>query len=1637
MNAEETITVAQPAAAPVELPWEVLELDSYFKRLDELTSAAYGIAEKCRSRGLDVETKVEIPLAADIAARVEGTVGPVGVATRIRELLTENKGNRDAMVLQLVKEIIDGRFGYFDSKEETISQCIRTSLAIWTEGILAASTEGFTRSKIMENNDGTKCLAVFFAGPISSAGGTAKAQAVLIGDFVRKIYGLDAYKPTDTEVERYVEEVNLYHNTVSHMQFRPKDDDLRWIIRNCPVCIDGESTDSTEVSAYKNLPRMETNRVRGGMCKVIGEGIAQKALKVMKLAKVYGSDWSWLEKIIKIEKKGEEQVKIKPIDSYLADIVGGRPIFAYPSTPGGFRLRYGRCRNSGINAKAVHPSLMYALNEFIAIGTQLKIERPGKGAGAVPCDSIEPPVVLMNNGDVIRLEDPQKAREIRNQIKEILFLGDILVCFGDFVKSNHNLMPSGIVEEWWDQLARQKGLTPSRHPKAEEAVELSQKYGLPLHPSYTYFYGSVQKDELASLVGWLSKSRIEKNSSLDGKELTSMVCEMAPEKRVLEKLCVPHRVVDSRVVIDHGEAVALIATLGLSRQDPADVETAQNSLELVNRLSSRNGIAVWDKAPVYIGGRMGRPEKAKERLMSPAPHGLIPVGDYGGKVRSIIKAAEKSPITVDLPYIICPSCRKEPFGYKCADCNERVMFAKKCASCGKMCSKDKCDKCGGDVSSYHKAAVDMLSELKKVQAKLGEQHVNPKAKGVIGTMNAIKAFEPLEKAVLRAKHNVYVFKDGTIRFDASNLPLLYFRPGEIGLSVEKARELGYMHDYNGNPLVDKNQLCELKCQDIVVAEHCMEYLLRVSGFIDDLMEKFYGEGRFYNCAKPQDLIGQLVISIAPHTSAGVIGRVIGSTRGRAIFAHPYFHTAQRRDCFDGNTMMYYKNDDQLHANTIASMFDKYQDQPRLTDGEWELIDLSRKSVYALGADVHGSQERKKIRYLMRKPYRGQLIQLLAENRQELTVTPDHPLWVFDERTKQLKKKLASELTKGDLLASLSLAENHDQSQLKELDLVELFSNDEESDRLTVRTSRAFSKTSIRKLGGLKQAVKKLGRGRKVAVNSVYRDPYGIPLAAYRGIRPKQEAGFRIGFKRNFGSMPLRIMVDESLLRLVGYYVSEGWAWVSKTKGKESYHVGFAASDPSVKEDIKKCLRRALKMNFYEDYKGVYVTNKLCYKLFTEKLGLGRGAYEKDIPDWVLNLPDRLLFAFLGGCYQGDGNVYGREIKYSTVSEKLASKLYLVLTKLGMSPTFKIEKDRPTNSKFLLKRYEELGKTPPITTLHHVCTYSHDSGLFANKVKLIGSKGRKLGSLKDIKFAAKRHTRLYRNIRVLAIKSMETIDAPHPESFVYDIQLEPGQDKIFACGKGMLLSHNCDGDEDAVMLLMDGLLNFSRKFLPDRIGGKMDAPMVLTTRIDASEVDDQAHEMEMSFEYPLAFYEACGKYASPSSVPIKLVKKELGKPSAYYGMGFTHDTSRFDEGPNMSEYVQLESMYDKVKMQLEIGAKIRAVDEKDVATRVINFHFMRDLYGNLRTFGQQSVRCVDCNAKYRRVTLTGKCWKCGGKLLLTVTRGGIEKYLQVSKEIAEQYGLSDYLKQRLKLIEIDLNQIFTSEKTKQFTLADFA
>jgi DNA polymerase II large subunit len=248
--------------------------------------------------------------------------------------------------------------------------------------------------------------------------------------------------------------------------------------------------------------------------------------------------------------------------------------------------------------------------------------------------------------------------------------------------------------------------------------------------------------------------------------------------------------------------------------------------------------------------------------------------------------------------------------------------------------------------------------------------------------------------------------------------------------------------------------------------------------------------------------------------------------------------------------------------------------------------------------------------------------------------------------------------------------------------------------------------------------------------------------------------------------------------------------------------------------------------------------------------------------------------------------------------------------------------------------------------------------------------------------------------------------------------------------------NCDGDEDCVMLLMDGLLNFSKEFLPDKRGGRMDAPLVMSSRIDPAEIDDEAHNVDVVRRYPLEFYEATLEMADPESVDVAIAEESLGTDDEYRGFDHTHDTADIAFGPDLSAYKTLGSMMEKMDAQLELARKLRAVDETDVAERVIEYHFLPDLIGNLRAFSRQETRCLDCGEKYRRMPLTGDCRECGGRVNLTVHRGSVNKYMDTAITVAEEFDCRTYTKQRLEVLERSLESVFENDKNRPSTIGDF-
>src|SRR3989344_5451523 len=182
-------------------------MQQYFTRLDEELEHAYSIATDARKLGFDPEQKVDIPIAKNMAERVEGLISAVtdkltgtGMTARIHELEQQHGVLSWKVALLIAEEVTRERFCKFADLREAMEMGIRVGFAYHTLGIVAAPLEGFIDLKIKKRRDGKEYLSPCYAGPIRGAGGTAAAFSVILTDYIRTKMGYAAFDPTEEEI---------------------------------------------------------------------------------------------------------------------------------------------------------------------------------------------------------------------------------------------------------------------------------------------------------------------------------------------------------------------------------------------------------------------------------------------------------------------------------------------------------------------------------------------------------------------------------------------------------------------------------------------------------------------------------------------------------------------------------------------------------------------------------------------------------------------------------------------------------------------------------------------------------------------------------------------------------------------------------------------------------------------------------------------------------------------------------------------------------------------------------------------------------------------------------------------------------------------------------------------------------------------------------------------------------------------------------------------------------------------------------------------------------------------------------------------------------------------------------------------
>ena len=859
----------------------------YYSDLSTATYTIFEKAAKAKSCLVDSSGMVEPKIAFDLADRV-AKMHDIDIADPLRELLQTNGKEISALILS--ERIALGTYSPPDaSLQEKLDLAVRVGLAIVTEGVTIAPLQGISKVEIKANKDGSKYLSVSIAGPMRSAGGTESAVTMLIADHVRKKAGLSKFQANsyDDETGRFVEELRIYEREASSFQFHVLDKDIEHVISHLPVELNGVDTDPYEVVNHKSMTRITTDRVRGGALRVLNDGLIGRSKKLLKRIELYNLDgWEWLKDLEGAVQAGDSSEDAAT--KRMREVIAGRSVLSMSNRLGGFRLRYGRACNTGFAAIGIHPVIAEILNHAVVVGTQIKTDIPGKGATVAFVDSIETPTVLLNNGDVVKIRNLKHGTEIKNEIKKILHLGDILISFGDFLENNTQLVPSGYVEEYWtaelrhrieaqDLKCQAKAQFLLKTPSVREAIQISLECGMPLHPRFLYFWDLISVEKLEDLL----KPLVADESTI----------RYPPKvKHTLEVLGTPHKLDGEDVVLEGDEAVIFHHLLFHKKP-----ETGDTVLEI---LSNTSGIQIRPKSSCFVGVRIGRPEKAAARQMKPPTHILFPIGHNGGYTRDLLKAAKNENFFTNISNRHCSKCNQPSIGINCSLCGAKTAITYYCQNCRCVVDEKECPTCKRKAQTHTHKAFPLKARLMLAQGNM-EIRAREPFKGVKDLIGQDRTAEPIEKGLARQNFGLTVFKDGTVRFDATNSPLTQFKPSWIGTSVERLRDLGYVCDMDGKPLNDPDQTVELRMQDVILPYDSGNYLISVTKYIDTLLARFYKTEPFYNVKNLDGLVGHLIIGLAPHTSVGIVGRIIGFTSTNVCFGTPNWHSAKRRDA-DGD-----------------------------------------------------------------------------------------------------------------------------------------------------------------------------------------------------------------------------------------------------------------------------------------------------------------------------------------------------------------------------------------------------------------------------------------------------------------------------------------------------------------------------------------------------------------------------------------------------------------------------------------------------------------------------------------------------------------------------------------------------------------
>ncbi|MBD3254913.1 MAG: anaerobic ribonucleoside-triphosphate reductase [Candidatus Lokiarchaeota archaeon] len=390
-------------------------------------------------------------------------------------------------------------------------------------------------------------------------------------------------------------------------------------------------------------------------------------------------------------------------------------------------------------------------------------------------------------------------------------------------------------------------------------------------------------------------------------------------------------------------------------------------------------------------------------------------------------------------------------------------------------------------------------------------------------------------------------------------------------------------------------------------------------------------------------------------------RILDSEESKAhLYGDIHIHMLRYFDlrpfCVDGSTKIPILDKNGVLHYTQARNFDIFFKQDE------DYVDVSKENLFF--NTPSGIQQ---LKYITRKKVKERLYRIVSSKGKEIILSKDHNVMIFNENVPQ--EVPVNRLQIGDKLKILNSELIH--KNVNEINLItaliqacpmELLENvyvkNLREDVLIKKQDYSYSWEDVFHKAEILNYPRSWERGSipiLQAVNLI--NEYSIDLT-----------NIEIGVMGSPYSLPALFPLNPLLLRLIGYFLSEG---SYNYQENLNYNLVLSSKDDRILDDMKRCI---------EDSFNTYITpsfipdktpqiifgGKIIYLLFRYVFGINPLSENKSLNDLFYNLSDVNLKFLLTGLYSGDGHIVYRphksdcSITYTSKSKSLIDYLSLIM-----------------------------------------------------------------------------------------------------------------------------------------------------------------------------------------------------------------------------------------------------------------------------------------------------------------------------------------------------------------------------------------